>query len=689
MPTTELARQIDSPNGTIRDTVQRLLVHRSDLQAAPSLRDTARSSRLPQARLQALGTLEGLAALSPELVRQALADPAASVRRQAVRLSEPWLGKDETIGKALLALERDPAPAVRFQLALSLGAWDAEEAGQALVRLALAADADPWIRDAALSSATSQAGTMLAASLAADAPADTRMSLVVPLIATLGGSQDADQIRDAVAALAKPREAGRYASWQIAAISELYGRGMGRLAFPSGLPEPLTRAARAVAQNHQASPADRAAGVGLLGWTSAAVAEDSQTLEALLDANLPASLEPFVAQAVVRLGSDASRDVLRQRWPQAGPRFRALLLDAFGARPDTSTILLDALAEAVIVPAELDASTRERLLHHPVAAQKARAEALLAASPIRSRARVIDAYRPSIATPGRPERGKAVFSRVCAACHKLGGEGSEVGPDLAALTENSPEALLTAILDPSRDVDARYASYTAALSDGRVLNGLIASETANAITLKRQGGATDIVLRADLEEIRTAGLSLMPEGLENDIRPEDMADLIAYVAAGGARPKLVDGNTPRLVSAGPDGSIRLSAAAAEIYGPTLTYETALENLGYWHSAEDRAVWTFTVTEPTTFTVSMEWACAEESAGNRFAYRVGSQMRETTVGSTGAGTWSQYRTIFLGEVTLAPGNHRLEIRPVGEVRQALMDLRAVVLSPRIALPGARP
>ena len=95
------------------------------------------------------------------------------------------------------------------------------------------------------------------------------------------------------------------------------------------------------------------------------------------------------------------------------------------------------------------------------------------------------------------------------------------------------------------------------MKDGRVLTGLIAAETASAITLKRQEGQSDVVLRADLDQLTTAGKSLMPEGLENDLKPADLADLMAYLAQGSDRPKNVEGNNPRLVSSNPDGSIRL------------------------------------------------------------------------------------------------------------------------------------
>jgi hypothetical protein len=88
-----------------------------------------------------------------------------------------------------------------------------------------------------------------------------------------------------------------------------------------------------------------------------------------------------------------------------------------------------------------------------------------------------------------------------------------------------------------------------------------------------------------------------------------------------------------------------------------------------------------VERPGVFTVAMEWACADESAGNALEVRVGGRTLPAIVAGTGAGTWSRYRSIFVGEVSLTAGPQRLEFRPSGPVRNALLDLRAVTLTPR--------
>ena len=223
------------------------------------------------------------------------------------------------------------------------------------------------------------------------------------------------------------------------------------------------------------------------------------------------------------------------------------MLDVLLARPASTEALLAAVERGAVAPATIDAAHRQRLVQQGNKAIMTRAAALFATARPDARQKVLDAYRPALSAPGDPTRGQAVFGRLCAACHKLGGQGYEIGPDLAALTDRSPEALLTAILDPNREVDARYVSYSVARKDGRVANGMIAAETASAVTLKREQGQTDLILRDEIDELASAGRSLMPEGLENDLKPADLADLIAYLDHGAERPKVVAGNHPETV----------------------------------------------------------------------------------------------------------------------------------------------
>ena len=101
------------------------------------------------------------------------------------------------------------------------------------------------------------------------------------------------------------------------------------------------------------------------------------------------------------------------------------------------------------------------------------------------------------------------------------------------------------MLDPNRNVDSRYIAYAAATTSGRTFNGLLASETATAITLRGQEGKQETLLRTDLDELVSTRKSLMPEGLEKDLSRQQLADVIAYLTSTRGTPKSFPGNSPR------------------------------------------------------------------------------------------------------------------------------------------------
>ena len=118
---------------------------------------------------------------------------------------------------------------------------------------------------------------------------------------------------------------------------------------------------------------------------------------------------------------------------------------------------------------------------------------------------------------------------MCAACHRVEGVGHDIGSSLAAMKNRGPEAILVNMLDPNREVNPQFVNYTLVTSDGRILTGMIDAETATSVTLKRAEGATDTVLRVNIDELAATGKSLMPEGLEQQLDRQAVADLIAYL----------------------------------------------------------------------------------------------------------------------------------------------------------------
>ncbi|MBL9175527.1 MAG: c-type cytochrome [Verrucomicrobiales bacterium] len=153
-----------------------------------------------------------------------------------------------------------------------------------------------------------------------------------------------------------------------------------------------------------------------------------------------------------------------------------------------------------------------------------------------NRTAVLDRLRPALQMTGDPARGAATVSRLCLSCHYLKGRGQRIGPDLSGATARSPESLLVDLFDPSRQIAPDYTEYEVELNSGEKLTGLIASETSTRLTLRHPGSPDVSVSQSEVRQIGTTGRSLMPVGLEEGLRIEDVADLIAFIRSPDAAP---------------------------------------------------------------------------------------------------------------------------------------------------------
>ena len=177
---------------------------------------------------------------------------------------------------------------------------------------------------------------------------------------------------------------------------------------------------------------------------------------------------------------------------------------------------------------DLDPARLTLLQSYPDPSVKARAGRLFSAPQAR-RQDVVAAYQKALQLKGDPARGKEVFKANCSTCHRLDGFGQQVGADISAIRDRGLETVLLNILDPNREVMPQFLSYVLVTTTGRVLTGIITAETANSLTIRQPDGHDETVLRIHIDELRSTGLSYMPEGLEKQIDVPAMADLLAYL----------------------------------------------------------------------------------------------------------------------------------------------------------------
>ena len=551
--TDELIDLLEHPDSWWRETAHRLLFERQDKDGSETLKELARTSRSPKGRLHALWSLEGLGVLDETTLLTALDASHPALRENAVRLAEKQLRKSKTIREKVLSMVSDADSRVRFQTALTLSVVEGNAAttqARALAEILRRDPANEWIQTAVLSSAGTHPHVLFGLLVADRSFASRSESLpaLKRLAALVGARNEPGQI---LSVLRATRET--FPSRQ---------RGI-RLGILSGVADGLTQTASSlsvlresentpaslkrivgeffqeaqlIAKDADGQPSqDRLEAIRLLGWASYAIAVD--TLTELVS---PAEASEIQLAAVRSLSMHSNPEVgqlLVDRWRSFSSPVRREVVEALFSREERLPPLLDALEREIVPITHLEPSRRQALLDHPRQEIRLRTQKLLADQRTPTREQVLERYRSALTGSGDPARGAEVFDRDCATCHKLAGRGHNVGQDLREVAGDSSEELLVHIIDPNAKVQSNFINYRLDTVDGQMLTGIIARETPNSVTLRRAEGVEDVVPRSKIRELTSMGLSIMPEGLEEGIRPEEMGNLISFIqSSGGQKP---------------------------------------------------------------------------------------------------------------------------------------------------------
>jgi len=152
------------------------------------------------------------------------------------------------------------------------------------------------------------------------------------------------------------------------------------------------------------------------------------------------------------------------------------------------------------------------------------------------RARVYDEYKEVANRKGDPAQGLAVFKRECASCHRLDAEGFAVGPDLFGIPQPAQGSdPVSTSSSPNHEITQGFAAYTVATTDGRVLTGLVASESPTSLTLRQPLGKEDTI--PPFRHRGALGRQAVADapGLEKNISRQEFADLLGYLKGEGDR----------------------------------------------------------------------------------------------------------------------------------------------------------
>jgi putative heme-binding domain-containing protein len=211
-------------------------------------------------------------------------------------------------------------------------------------------------------------------------------------------------------------------------------------------------------------------------------------------------------------------------------------VQAIVSRSEWTRAMLDAAEKNEFALNELSLDQKQSLAAHPDRTLRDRAKKLLAAGgglPNADRQKVIEELISITTDKGDPVAGKTAFKKVCAKCHTHSGEGTKVGPDLTGMAVHPKKELVIHLLDPSRSVEGNYRAYTVLVDDGRVLTGLLASESKTAVELIDAEGKKQVVQREQIEQLQQSQKSLMPEGFEKQLTKVELTDLLEFMTQRG------------------------------------------------------------------------------------------------------------------------------------------------------------
>ena len=555
-----------SPNDWQAEVARRLLAERRDPAAIPRLKDLLADDTDPTVSLRDLWALHASGGLDERTVLRLFDHPVAAVRRWFVRL----LGDDHRISPDLLAgfislAGRGSDPAYRSQLASSARRWPARDSF-AIVDALLDRSEDAADRQIPLLLWWACESNLTTDHETAIAHMNTRGFLERPLVRTAILERYArllisSTVDDEAAArlLGLVREGAETDLVVAGMLKGLEGRKV------TTVPRTLTEAVARIAKADGSKP-DRRLLAMRLGDPTAI----SATLRLIADPNGPDAARVAAIEAVAQAPNDQGMAALsglvtaRTKTPVVSAAIAGLgafdraevataLIDRYATLPGaTRTRVVDLLASRKVWAGPLvEAIGAGKVPAKEVSAAQVRAIARLGDPALNARLATAWGRLPGPGSPekvrriaevrgilpegdkGSASRGRAVFKERCAVCHKLFGEGETIGPDLTGAERGDLDFLLTSLIDPNALVRKEYGSRTIVTKDGRVLDGLVVDENDRTITLVDGKRQRTTIAVGDVESSRASEVSLMPEGVLDPLKDEQVRDLFKYLQSSG------------------------------------------------------------------------------------------------------------------------------------------------------------
>jgi putative membrane-bound dehydrogenase-like protein len=252
-------------------------------------------------------------------------------------------------------------------------------------------------------------------------------------------------------------------------------------------------------------------------------------------------------KALAAYDDPATPEIVLSRYGTYTESERADAIATLAARPGWALALLQAIEQGRIPRRDLSVSVARQLLAFTDPRIRPRLEAVWGKiqPTSKTKAALVGKYKSVLAStqdpPADPARGRAIFNRACLSCHKLFDVGGDVGPELTGSDRANTDYILENVLDPSAAVSRDYTVTNVAMTDGRLVAGIIREQTPSSLVIQTANDRV-VLSRDDVEAIKPSTTSMMPEGLLEPLSTQEIRDLFAYLAATRQLPLPPDRN---------------------------------------------------------------------------------------------------------------------------------------------------
>jgi putative heme-binding domain-containing protein len=556
----ELIAKLEDKNIWWRQNAQRLLVDRKASESIEPLKKTVTSGN-PMGRLHALWTLQGIDELTPEMIKIGLHDAEAGIRKNAIKLAELHLRNSPMLVQELLGLQSDPDPGVRFQLLCTLGFIGSDEAARAREALLFKDISDKWVQEAAMSaSADPKNLTEIVINRMHDGTDKEQfVPLLKKLVAMLAASkrpgtsdlllnyvQQAEErnqfaveagVFDGIAQALQHNSGGiSFTPSQTNGILQKFFQtrspeirrsalGVAKAAKIKNVPAPLIKNALAIAQDTTQPEDMRVDAIDFLALQETSVHADVLKKFLVPQESLPIQLAAL--RTLSEIPNTSLAGYLVTNWQALTPELQDAAIRTFLTNDARIEILLTAIEDRKIPASGISWPRRVRLMSQRNDMLRDRSRAIFASG---EKQDLSKKYQAALSERGTAEKGKIVFQKNCSLCHQVrGADGMAIGPDLGTIHNWSAEAILTHTLNPNLSISSGFDLWAVQLNNGESIQGIIASESPTAVTLRNVGAQDVTIHRNEIKSIKTLNMSIMPENLEEQISIQDMTDLLAFL----------------------------------------------------------------------------------------------------------------------------------------------------------------